>query len=487
MAKEQAREPDSSESKPLVWGPTFQEMLEPWTVREDIRAAARLAVEQGDELDPVNLFNIHWRHGKDTESTRQPEEQRGYNIDYFVLPEALTGVDTPIVVIFGKDFPTGSHKVGATYSVAAEDQAKGDIRPGKNTLVWPSTGNYGIGGAWVGPRMGYESVVVLPAGMSRERFEKIEGYGAQCIRTPGSESNVKEIYDQCRALREGDPNVRVENQFEAWGNYLFHNHVTGNTIADLVLQRRFPLASSVRAFVSAMGSAGTIAAGDRLKQVFKGETRVVGLEPVQCPTLYNNGFGEHDIQGIGDKHVPWIHNTDNMDALMAIDDQDCLLGLQFLTSEAGQKYLIEQLGIPEVEARRLSTHLGISGVCNILGAIKTAKFFGFGSLDPIVTVATDSIDRYHSVVAALDEKHGPVTAEMARARLDIFHRAGLDWIQEGTRAAHDRWANLKYFTWVEQQGKTAEELRKQRSPDYWKEKQDAVTDIDAAIRERRGF
>lgn len=487
MGQEQAREPDSLESNHLVWGPTFDEMLQPWTVREDVREAARRAAEEGDELNPANLFNIHWRHEKDLENVRQPAEQRGYGTDYFVLPKALTGVDPPIVVIFGKDFPTGSHKVGATYSVAVTDQVQGDIRPGQHRLVWPSTGNYGIGGAWVGPRMGYESVVVLPEGMSRERFEKIESYGAQCIRTPGSESNVKEIYDECRALREGDSNVRVENQFEAWGNYRFHHHVTGNTIADLVLQHRFPLASDVRAFVSAMGSAGTIAAGDRLKQVFKGDTRVVGLEPVQCPTLFDNGFGEHDIQGIGDKHVPWIHNTDNMDALMAIDDQDCLLGLQFLTSEAGQRYLIEQLGIPEVEARRLSTHLGISGVCNILGAIKTAKFFGFGSLDTIVTVATDSMDRYYSVIKALDEKHGPVTAEMARVRLDIFHRAGLDWIQEGTREAHNRWANLKYFTWVEQQGKTAEELRAQRSPDYWEEKQEAVSGIDAAIRAQRGF
>lgn len=455
----------------LITGPTYAEMLDPERIAPDLRRRALAAARQ-DPLDPLNLFNISWKD----ESGR---------IRHEVLPRGLTGVDCPIVVLYGRDFPTGSHKVGATYSVLIEKAITGEVDPARHTLVWPSTGNYGIGGAWVGCRMRFDSIVILPEEMSRERFELIRGYGARLELTPGCESNVKEIYDKCHELRRAQPErIRVMNQFAEFANYRFHYFVTGNTIVELA--RRLAAEGVgrgvVSAFVSAMGSAGTIAAGDRLKQQWPGRHRIVGLEPIQCPTLFANGYGGHDIQGIGDKHVTWIHHVANLDALMCIDDLECKLGLQALVEEPGQEALARRFGVPEETARRLSGLFGISGVCNVLGAIKTARFYGLGGDDLVVTVLTDAIDRYRSVMASLTECFGPMDRAAAAQRIEgIFHRQRLDWIQEGTRLNRERWHNLKYFTWVEQQGKTVEELNAQRRPEYWEEQQAEVARIDRLI------
>jgi cysteine synthase len=453
-------------------GPTFTEMRYPDQIDPEVRQQA-LAAHDADPLNPVNLYNITWR---------DPQNE----IYHFVVPPEITGVEAPIVVIYGQKFPSGSHKVGAAYSVLAELIVTGEIDPEQHTLVWPSTGNYGVGGAWVGGRMGCHSIVVLPEGMSRERFERIESYGAQIIKTPGSESNVKEIYDKTWELRR-DPNIRILNQFEVMGNYRFHYEVTGNTVADLaaVLQEKGVGNGRVAALVSAMGSAGTIAAGDRLKQLWP-DHKIVGLEPIQCPTLYNNGYGAHEIQGIGDKHVTWIHNVHNMDVLMCIDDMACLRGLQLFTEPTGWQVMEKRFGVPGEATCELASIFGISGICNLLGAIKTAKFYDLGRDDLIVTVCTDAFDRYPSVMDMLTAQEGVMDEALVTARMSqIFHGAGLDWIQEGTRHNRERWHNLKYYTWVEQQGKTVEELDAQKRPDWWLAHQEKVTEIDRLIQAYR--
>ena len=400
MVTETALEPT------LVWGPTYEEMLHPSSIDPAIRSKA-LETLKNDPLDKINLYNISWRDARD-------------QIRYFVLPKELTGVDANIVALYAAGFPTGSHKVGSTYSVTVEAQLAGEIRPGVHTLVFPSTGNYGIGGAWAGRRMGYDTLVVLPELMSRERFELIESYGAGYVKTPGCESSVKEIYDKCKELSQ-EPNTVILNQFDAMANYRFHYYCTGNTVVELMeeLQGKGVGRGYCSAFVSSMGSAGTIGAGDRVKQVFHG-SRIVGLEPIQCPTLYSNGYGDHDIQGIGDKHVTWIHNVKNMDVLMCIDDMECKLGLQLLTDPIGVDFLVGELGVEPLAARMLSEIVGISGVCNLLGAIKTAKFYGMGPDDVVVTVFTDAIDRYHSVMADLTGKFGPLTRPRQKRHYGIF-------------------------------------------------------------------
>jgi hypothetical protein len=270
---------------------------------------------------------------------------------------------------------------------------------------------------------------------------------------------------------------------------MFHYHVTGNSINKVVKELKEKGIGNGRAaaLVSSMGSSGTIASGDRLKQLYP-ETKIIGLEPVQCPTLYSNGFGDHDIQGIGDKHVTWIHNVMNMDAMICIDDMESKKGLQLLTSDIGKDYLVDVVGMPIENVEALSQILGISGVCNLIGAIKTAKYYEMTENDNIFTICTDTIDRYHSVMNNLDSEFGPMDKTEAAVRYNcIFKNIKLDYIQEGTYATRKRWHNLKYYTWVEQQGKTVQELNAQKSQDYWLEKQSQISGIDEKLKAVRGY
>lgn len=452
----------------MITGPTFEEMLHPNTIDPEIRKKA-LEAKENDPLDPINLFNLTWRDGDD-------------NIHYVVLPKELTGVKANIVMMYGKEFPSGSHKVGPAYSILLEKEMFGEVDPAKHRIVWPSTGNFGIGGAWVGGRMGCNSLVVLPEEMSQERFDRIENYGADIIKTKGSESNVKEIYDETWRLRQ-DENTRIMNQFEEMSNYRFHYHVTGNTIVELMaeLQEKGIGKGKAAAFVWAMGSAGTIAAGDRVKQVFP-DCKIVGLEPVQCPTMFNNGYGAHEIQGIGDKHVTWIHNTFNMDALMCIDDLDCLKGLQLISEDVGRETLVKRYGADAELVEKLGSLFGVSGICHILGAIKTAKAYDLGEDDVIVTAAADSLDRYYSIMDKMREEYGKLDEAAAAARIEgVFHGVKTDWVQFATPNIRQRWHNLKYYTWVEQQGKSVEELDAQRDPVWWEKHQQMVAEIDARL------
>ena len=449
----------------FVYGPTFAEMRDPSRIKNDVRKQA-LELKRKDPLHSLNLFNITWK-------------QDDLSIPHVVLPHELTGVDANIVVMIARHFPTGAHKVGPAYSCLIEKQIAGELLPGRDRLVFPSTGNYGIGGAWVGPRMNYESLVVLPAEMSAERFQKIEGYGAQVVKTPGSESNVKEIYDKVNELKR-DAKNKILNQFAEFGNYRFHYDVTGHAAMEVV---KGIGDDKVAAFVSAMGSAGTIAAGDFLKQKFSG-CKIVGLEPVQCPTLYNAGFGAHAIEGIGDKHVTWIHNVLNMDWLICIDDWQCLKGLQLL--QEGTDVLIEE-GVPEKIAKGFVDTFGVSSVCNILGAIKTAKLLRLHKGQNVVTVATDGFDRYPSVIERLSQTIGKMTEGEAHRRMDIFRKVDIsDWVQEGPPYHRERWHNQKYYTWVEQQGKSVDELRALANPEFWLKEQAKTADIDKKLAKARG-
>lgn len=457
-----------------LYSPTFEEMLHPQTADASVRARATQA-RTADPLNPINLFNINWQNPTTGKT------------NYFVMPKSLTNVDAEIVVMIAKDFPTGSHKVGPAYSCMIEKYVHGEIDPEKHTLVFPSTGNYGIGGSWVGPRAGFRSMVILPEGMSRERFQKIESYGATYTKTTGSESNVKEIYDECnRLMRDPSGKYHILNQFSEMGNYRFHYHVTGNTIVELEKEISAKLGTSgISAFCSAMGSAGTIAAGDRIKQAFS-NCKIVGLEPTQCPTLYNNGYGSHEIQGIGDKHVTWIHHVTNMDGLACIDDIECLRILHVFTREAGLETLVKNYGVSESDARTIQNTFGISGICNLLGAIKTAKHFGMGKKDAIVIPATDNNDRYESVMQEWDAQHA-MDESAAVARIGgILRHQKTDWYLDGTPENRRRWHNLKYYTWVEQQGKTVEELNAQLDPDWWVGHQARVAEIDQKIKQMRG-
>jgi len=451
-------------SLPLL--PTLDELLHPETQPTDVRARSRASA---DPLDPIHLFDMHWR---------DPEGR----VSHLALPRELTGTRATVVVLSGRHFPTGSHKVGPAYSCLRERLVAGEITQDGSTLVFPSTGNYGIGGAWVGPRAGFRSLVVLPQDMSEERFEKIRAYGADIIATPGSESNVKEIYDKVGELRK-DPNNRILNQFEDFGNYRFHHHVTGG--AACILAEELVAAGHgerVSAFVSAMGSAGTLAAADRMRRDWPG-MKTVAVEPIQCPTLYNVGYGAHAIEGIGDKHVTWIHNVRATDLLVCVDDNACLEGLQLL--QEGRDTLQAELGLDPAFLASMDGVFGISGVCNVLASIATARHYGMGEGELIFTVATDGFDRYPSVLRRLDATKGPMDAGRARERLELFLGISPTRTLEATMEVRRRWHNQKYFTWVEQQNRSLADLEELWEPETWLAEAARVAELDRRTLELR--
>ncbi len=448
-----------------VIGPTYEEMLHPWKIDSVIRKKAE-EMKSIDHLHPLNLYNINWR-GFDNK------------IKYFVLTKEFTGVDANIVVMYAKDMPSGSHKVGPTYSVLTEMTVSHQVDPLIHKLVWPSTGNYGVGGAWVSSRMNYDSLVILPEEMSTERFDLIEEYGSSVIATPGCESNVKEIYDKTHELKAEDPErIRILNQFDSMANYRFHEYVTGNTMVELVKEENIGN-GEIAGVALTVGSAGTIAAGDRVKKTFP-NAKVIAGEPVQCPTLSLNGYGGHDIQGIGDKHVTWIHNVYNTDGVVQIDDMDCKRMLKVISTKEGQKYLKTIMDSEDVDF--MSEKLGISGVANIIAAIKTAKHYDLKEGENIMVIATDSLSRYHSV---MDQQEDMTVETAKRYHERIFLYQEPSYFFEGDRMNKARWHNLKYYTWVEQQGKTVEELNDQKEQKYWLNEANKVEEFDKLILEYR--
>ena len=427
------------------------------------------------DLDPLNLFRITWHN--------EPRAHGGLfgGVNYLEFPPELTGVSARIVALVGKWFPTGCHKVGAAFGCLVPRLVTGQFDPTRQKAVWPSTGNYCRGGAYDSFLLGCESIAILPEGMSRERFEWLSKIASEVIPTPGSESNVKEIFDKCWELRRSGQDLVIFNQFDEFGNYLWHYAITGSAVEEVINLLLRP-GDTYRGFVSATGSAGTIAAGDYLKQRFP-TSKIVASEAQECPTLLMNGFGAHRIEGIGDKHVPWIHNARNLDFVTAINDQAVVNLSRLFNESAGHQHLIDN-GVDESLVNQLDL-LGFSGISNLLSAIKFAKYNELTSQDIVVTVLTDSMELYRSRLTEMHEQYGKYTAANAQAD-DARYLKGqpIDYMQELSYYDRKRIHNLKYYTWVEQQGKTYEEIQAQwYDPDYWLEIQAQETEIDARIEE----
>jgi len=402
-------------------------------------------------------------------------------VNYLEIPRSITGTKARIIGLVGKWFPTGAHKVGASFGCLVPRLVTGQFDPITQKAVWPSTGNYCRGGAYDSNLLACESVAILPEGMSKERFEWLKTVAGEIIATPGSESNVKEIFDKCWELRESGEDLMIFNQFEEFGNYLWHYEVTGHAMEE-VLKKELGPRDNYRGVILTTGSAGTIACGDYMKQAFPGSL-VGGSEALQCPTLLENGFGAHRIEGIGDKHVPWIHNVKNTDLITAIDDNAVVNLSRLFNEKAGHEYLAKK-GVPAETVENLDL-LGFSGIANMLSAIKMAKYFEMGENDVVLTVLTDSMELYQSRLKEMHEESGEYSEVDAAAHY-AHYLAGqstdnmIDLTYQDKRRVH----NLKYYTWVEQQGKTYEEIQDQwYDPDYWTGYQSQVEEIDDLIEE----
>lgn len=453
--------------------PTFEQMRDPSRVPNKIKEELK-DIGLWD-LHPRNLFRITWHN--------EPKPSGGLfgGLNYIEFPESLTGTPARIIALEGKWMPTGSHKVGAAFGCLVPRLVTGQFDPTQQKAVWPSTGNYCRGGAYDSALLACESIAILPEEMSQERFDWLASIAGEVIKTPGSESNVKEIFDKCWELRATGEDLMIFNQFDEFGNHLWHYYLTGHALENLVKQLAGPK-DDYWGVVSATGSAGTIASGDYLKKVFPG-SYIVASEAVQCPTLLYNGFGAHRIEGIGDKHVPWIHNARNTDVVVAIDDNAVVNLARLFNEPEGQKHLVKS-GVPIEQVDRLDL-LGFSSISNLLSSIKAAKYFELSENDIVVTMLTDSMELYQSRLREMHESMGEYSEKNAAAD-DARWLKGvtIDYLEDLTYMDRKRIHNLKYYTWVEQQGKTYEEIQAQwYDRDYWEELQMQVPEIDARIEE----
>jgi cysteine synthase len=453
--------------------PTYAQMKDPSKIPAKVKE--ELTKIGLWDVHPRNLFRINWHN-----EARSSGGGFG-GVNFVELPPALTGVSARIIAIVGKWFPTGAHKVGAAFSCLVPRLVTGQFDPTTQKAVWPSTGNYCRGGAYDSALLGCESIAILPEGMSRERFEWLAKIAGETIKTPGSESNVKEIFDKCWELRKSGQDLMIFNQFEEFGNYLWHYEITGHAMEE-VLQQTMRPGDRFRGITSATGSAGTIASGDYMKKLFP-DSKIAASEALQCPTLLENGFGAHRIEGIGDKHVPWIHNIKNTDLVVAVDDNAVVNVARLFNEEAGREFLASK-GISHFLLSNLDL-LGFSGISNVLTAIKMAKYYEMGEHDIVLTILTDSMELYHSRIHEMRGEMGEYSerdaaADYARWILGQSTDNMLELRYPDRRRVH----NLKYYTWVEQQGRTYNEIQNQwYQDDYWTSVQTQADEIDDLINE----
>ena len=454
--------------------PTFAQMKAPSLVPEKIRE--RMTRVGLWDFDPVNLFRITWKN-------EQKESGGLYGgVNFIELPQSLTGVKARIIALTGKWFPTGCHKVGASFGCLVPRLITGQFDPTYHKAVWPSTGNYCRGGAFNSRLLACQSVAILPAGMSRERFEWLSQVAGEVIATPGCESNVKEIFDKTWELRRTRDDVVIFNQFEELGNHLWHYHVTGSAIAEAFESIRGEKGWLAGVCLTS-GSAGTLGSADYLKERYPGCKLAVG-EALQCPTLLENGFGDHRIEGIGDKHVPWIHNVKNTDMVIDIDDDDSQNLLRLFNEPQGREFLVNEAGVAPELVEKLGL-LGISGIANVLCCIKMARYYELTENDVVATVLTDSAEMYGSRIDELREQNGVYNA-LAACRDFYQHLASIrtDHMLELNYQGKKRIHNLKYYTWVEQQGRSVQELNDQWYDDsYWTSVHAQAQEIDRLIDE----
>ncbi len=453
--------------------PTFAQMknpeLIPGKIKDELRNVGLW------DVHPRNLFRITWHN--------QPVEKGGGfgGANYFELPSSLTGTKARVIALVGKWFPTGAHKVGAAYGCLVPRLVTGQFDPTHQKAVWPSTGNYCRGGAYDSALMGCDSIAILPQGMSRERFDWLKKIASEVIATPGTESNVKEIFDKCWELRKSGQDLMIFNQFEEFGNYMWHYEITGHAMEEVIKKVSRP-GDHYRGVALTTGSAGTIASGDYLKQKYP-TSKIIASEALQCPTLLNNGFGAHRIEGIGDKHVPWIHNIKNTDFVVAIDDNAVVNLSRLFNEPEGRKYLAKK-GVPQEVIDHLDL-LGFSGIANTLSAIKFARYYELTETDIVFTVFTDSMQLYGSRLEEMRSEMGAFTeSDAAAVFAQYLQGVTSDNLLELTYESRKRVHNLKYFTWVEQQGKTFQEIQDQwYEPDYWTDVQGQVGKVDELITE----
>ncbi len=451
--------------------PTFGQMRDPSNLPDSIQK----------ELLGIGLWDVHSRNLFRVTWHNEPKERGGLfgPVNYLEIPSAITGTRARVIGLAGKWFPTGAHKVGAAVACLVPELVTGRFDPTTKKAVWPSTGNYCRGGAYISRLLSCPSVAILPKEMSRERFEWLRTMAEEVIATPGCESNVREIFEKCIELERTRDDVVIFNQFDQFPNHLWHYAITGPAMEEVFRALARP-GDRVAGAVLSSGSAGTLGSGSYLAERFPG-VKVAVAEALQCPTILENGYGGHRIEGIGDKHVPWIHNLRETDAAIGVDDEIPMRLIRLFNEEVGRAALAEA-GVQPDLAGKLDW-LGISGVGNLVAAIKFAKYYELGPNDIVFTMFTDSMELYGSRIRELAAERGAYDRRQADRDLELLSSISVDYVLELSQVDKRRIHNLKYFTWIEQLGKDLSELRAQWEDcrHYWGDLRSQVPAIDSMI------
>lgn len=451
--------------------PTYEMLYDPTKVPAKVQEELK-TVGLWD-VNPRNLFRITWYN--------EPKTSGGvYNPvpNHIELPSSITGIPCRLVMLVGKFFPTGAHKVGASYGPLVEKMVSGHFDPTCQKALWPSTGNYCRGGAFNSSLLHCPAIAVLPAQMSKERFDWLHKIGAEVYATPGCESSVKAVFDKNNELvREGKGRVVSLNQFAEFANPLWHYNVTGRALEATYKHLAKPDEKFVGIHLT-QGSAGTLASTEYLRKLHP-TIKVAAGEAVQCPTLLMNGFGDHRIEGIGDKHVPWVLNVKNLDVIVAIDDEVVIRTMHLFNQPAGKEYL-RSVGVPEETIEKLAL-MGISSIANMIGTIKLARYFEWDAKCFTMSVCTDSMEMYQSRLKDFGREY---THDDAVRDYALLTNLSKDNMIEMSYYEKKRMHNLKYFTWVEQQGMSDKELNQQWYDDhYWEDRigEKRRAELDAMI------
>ncbi|GAB1432361.1 pyridoxal-phosphate dependent enzyme [Spirochaetota bacterium] len=451
--------------------PTYEQMRNPEKIPQFIK----------DELKGIGLWDVHKRNLFRVSWKNEAKEKGGLfgEVNYLELPREITGTKARIAGIAGKWFPTGAHKVGAAYSCLVSELLTGRFDPATKKAVWPSTGNYCRGGAYIAKLLACPSIAILPAEMSKERFEWLKTMAEEVIATPGCESNVREIFEECIIIKKTRPDAVIFNQFDQLPNHLWHYVVTGPAMEEL-FKKIAKAEDHLALTLFSSGSGGTLGAGSYLKEQHPGARVVVG-EALQCPTILENGFGGHRIEGIGDKHIPWVHNLRDTDTAVGIDDEITIRLLRLFNEPAGHKRL-KEAGVPEETLAKLEL-MGISGVGNLVGTIKAAKYYELGEDDIALTVFTDSLALYGSRLEELTRDRGAYDQRQADRDFDMLQNLSVDYVMDMSHVDRRRVHQLKYYTWIEQLGKELSELNDQwyKYREYWGGLHKQADTIDSMI------
>lgn len=222
--------------------------------------------------------------------------------------------------------PGGSVKDRIALAMIEDAEQKGTLKPGA-TIIEPTSGNTGVGLAWVGTAKGYKVVLTMPETMSQERRSLLKALGASLVLTPGAEG-MKGAIAKAEALRESTPGAVILGQFVNPANPAVHERTTGEEIwADT--------AGAVDIFVAGVGTGGTVSGTGKALKKHKPEVQVVAVEPESSAVLSTGVAGKHKIQGIGAGFVPQTYNAAVVDCVLPISDDDAIAASRSLAAKEG--------------------------------------------------------------------------------------------------------------------------------------------------------